>query len=324
MAAGRIHRLLKLIALLQSGRIYNSAQIARECDVSRRTVFRDLSTLHESGIYVLYDEDTQGYRLPWRTIVPFKDVTFEEMLALFVLCQDLDTSVVGVPIHKYARAASDKILSSMPDKLREQVIDAAQSISVWFPAINPFMRMGNQYKNLLKAAIEKKNIRIKYTDSKQQKTVSTMLSPYHILYSNRQWYVIGRSSVDRAVKLLPVLKIVHSELLEETFKKPTRFNLKRFLSNSWEPARNSRKTSLVKIHFESSVADQVSLISWDPSQELKILKGGVIEFRAHVDNLENITNWVLGFGDQAEVISPKPFRKLMKEKIRNMSQIYQP
>ncbi|MCA9021447.1 MAG: HTH domain-containing protein, partial [Planctomycetaceae bacterium] len=88
--AGRIHRLLRLIALLQSGRVYNSAQLASECEVSRRTVFRDLKTLQEAGIYVLYDDEKQGYLLPWRTIVPFKDLTFEEVLALFVLSQDLD------------------------------------------------------------------------------------------------------------------------------------------------------------------------------------------------------------------------------------------
>lgn len=322
MVAGRIHRLLKLIALLQSGRVYNSAQLAGECDVSRRTVFRDLSTLQESGIYVLYDEEKQGYTLPWRTIVPFKDLTFEEVLALLVLCQDLDKTIVGLPIQKLARSASTKVLNSLPDNLREKAIDAAQSVSVWFPAINPFIRSGIHHKHLFKAAIEKKNVRIKYSDSQEQKTITTMLSPYHLLYSNREWHVVGRSSIDRAVKVLPISKIAKSELLEETFKKPARFNLKRYMSNSWTPKCYSRKTSLVKIRFQSRVSEQVSLICWDQSQEIKKLKGGEIEFRAHVDNLEGITNWVLGFGDQAEVISPKPFRKLVKEKILKMSQNY--
>ncbi|MCA9014159.1 MAG: WYL domain-containing protein, partial [Planctomycetaceae bacterium] len=228
MVAGRIHRLLKLIALLQSGRVYNSTQLASECDVSRRTVFRDLRTLQESGIYVLYDEDKQGYTLPWRTIVPFKDLTFEEVLALLVLCQDLDKTIVGLPVHQFARSASTKVLNSLPDSLRENVIDAAQSISIWFPPFNPTMRNGMHYKNLFKATIEKKNVRIQYACGKEQKTVSTMLSPYHIVYANHEWFVIGRSSLDRGIKVFSLLKILKSEILEESFKRPSRFNLDRY------------------------------------------------------------------------------------------------
>tara|TARA_R110002111_G_scaffold255157_1_gene321231 strand:+ start:20334 stop:21326 length:993 start_codon:yes stop_codon:yes gene_type:complete len=322
MVAGRIHRLLKLIALLQSGRVYNSAQLANECDVSRRTVFRDLSTLQESGIYVLYDEEKQGYTLPWRTILPFKDLTSEEVLALLVLCQDLDKSIVGLPIHQFARSASTKVLNSLPDTLRENVIDAAQSISVWFPPFNPSLRNGLLYKNLFKAAIGKKNVRIQYTCLKEQNTISTMLSPYHIFYSDREWYVVGRSSVDRGIKVLPILKIMKLELLDETFRKPSRFNLDRYLGSSWDPTRRSRKTFPVKIRFEKSAAELVSGVNWDPSQEIRKLKGGAIEFRVNVDCLERIADWALSFGNQAEALSPRSFRSLVKERISDMSQIY--
>ncbi|QDU12172.1 helix-turn-helix transcriptional regulator [Gimesia aquarii] len=322
MVAGRIHRLLKLIALLQSGRVYNSAQLATECEVSRRTVFRDLSTLQESGIYVLYDEERQGYSLPWRTIVPFKDLTFEEVLALLVLCQNLDKTIVGLPIHQFARSASTKVLSSLPDQLREDVIDAAQLISIWFPSTNPHIRNVIHHKNLFKAAIEKRNVRIQHACPKEQKTISTMLSPFHILYSNQQWYVVGRSSIDRGIKVFPLQTIVKSELLDETFKKPSRFNLNRYLGKSWNPIKHSRKLQSVKIHFERNAGEKVSLVCWDQSQEIKKLKGGTIELRAQVDSLDCISDWVLSFGDQAEVISPRPFRKLVKEKILRMSQIY--
>ena len=38
----RIHRLLKLLGTLQTGRGYNTEHLARDCGVSRRTIFRDL------------------------------------------------------------------------------------------------------------------------------------------------------------------------------------------------------------------------------------------------------------------------------------------
>ncbi|MCA9004684.1 MAG: WYL domain-containing protein [Planctomycetaceae bacterium] len=322
MVAGRIHRLLRLIALLQSGRVYNSAQLASECEVSRRTVFRDLKTLQEAGIYVLYDDDKQGYLLPWRTIVPFKDLTFEEVLALFVLSQDLDKTIVGLPLDGIARSASAKILSSLPDTLRDQVIEAAQSVSIWLTPCNPSIRNELHYKTILKAVTAKQNVRIHYDCPKEQKTVSTMLSPYHMLYSNREWFVVGRSSVDRGIKVFPILKIIKSELLDERFKKPSRFKLDRYVGNTWDPVRQSSRTVSVKIRFHSDAAQAVSHISWDPSQEIRKLKGGTIEFRARVSNPDQMTDWLLSFGNQAEVISPPSLRKLVKTRISEMSQIY--
>lgn len=322
MVAGRIHRLLKLIALLQSGRVFNSAQLASECEVSRRTVFRDLRTLQESGIYVLFDEEKQGYSLPWRTIVPFKDLTFEEALALFVLCQDLDQTTVGLPFDQFARSASAKVLNSLPDALRENVIDAAQTISVWGTPVNPSELSASHHKNLFQAAISRKNIRIQYTVPGEKKPQSTMLSPYHILYANRQWYTVGRSSVDRGIKAFPVLSIVKSEILDETFSRPSRFKLDRYLGNSWDPIRGNGKRVSVKIRFQSTLAQKVSQIMWDPSQEIKKLKGGMIEFRARVDTLEELVSWVLSFGDQAEVVTPRAFRDLIQQQASAVAQIY--
>ena len=159
---------------------------------------------------------------------------------------------------------------------------------------------------------------------KGQKLVSTMLSPYHILYSNREWLVVGRSSVDREIRTIPILKIQKSEILDETFKLPSRFNLSRYLSNSWDPIHHSRKSHQVKLRFESSVADSASLTCWDPSQEIKKLKGGAIELCVKVDNLDQIAKWALSFGDQVEVLLPHSFRDLVKNRISNMCQIYHP
>jgi predicted DNA-binding transcriptional regulator YafY len=55
MKPSRVHRLLKLILLLQTGRPYLANDLAREVRVSRRTLFRDLDMLKLAGIPLLYD-----------------------------------------------------------------------------------------------------------------------------------------------------------------------------------------------------------------------------------------------------------------------------
>ena len=64
MNLSRIHRLLKLISLLQAGRGYNIEGLRPACGVSRRTIFRDLDLLRQSGVPLYFDDQSQQYRIP--------------------------------------------------------------------------------------------------------------------------------------------------------------------------------------------------------------------------------------------------------------------
>lgn len=57
----RLERILKLMALLQSGVPYNALQLAEETNVHRRTVFRDVALLRAAGIPIRFDTDTSCY-----------------------------------------------------------------------------------------------------------------------------------------------------------------------------------------------------------------------------------------------------------------------
>ena len=114
----RIHRLLKLIELLQSGQTHNAKQLAEQCGVSRRTIFRDLNTIQDSGIRVHYDEARQGYSVPSTAFLPPTDFTLDEALSLLVLCGELGGGTQSIPFLRSARTAALKLLSSLPPHLQ--------------------------------------------------------------------------------------------------------------------------------------------------------------------------------------------------------------
>lgn len=89
MNLARIHRLLQRIGLLQVGRGYNTESLALECGVSRRTIFRDLEVLRQSGIPLAFDERQQHYCIPGSCLLPPTNFTPEEALSLVVLCHEL-------------------------------------------------------------------------------------------------------------------------------------------------------------------------------------------------------------------------------------------
>ncbi|MEZ6046674.1 MAG: HTH domain-containing protein [Planctomycetaceae bacterium] len=107
-AENRIKRLVRLLDLLQSGHAYNSAQLAELCQVSRRTVFRDIRILQESGVQIQFFEDRQGYSLPGNFFLPPMDLKLNETLSLLLLCQGLGDQKQGIPF----QAAAGKRVSS--------------------------------------------------------------------------------------------------------------------------------------------------------------------------------------------------------------------
>ena len=150
MNLSRIQRLLQLLALLQAGKGYNAESLAEACGVSRRTIFRDLDILRESGLPLIYDEPNQRYRLPGTQFLPPTNFTPEEAISLIVLCHEMGRS--RMPFLAPARNAAMKLESSLPTRLREQLRSAVDSVQIEMPPTNPLEGQQPIYEQLLEAA----------------------------------------------------------------------------------------------------------------------------------------------------------------------------
>jgi predicted DNA-binding transcriptional regulator YafY len=60
---------------------------------------------------------------------------------------------------------------------------------------------------------------------------------YQLLFSRRNWYVIGRSSLHREVRVFNVARISSLKPLEERYTIPQRFDLGEYLGNAWHDER---------------------------------------------------------------------------------------
>lgn len=57
----RLQRCIRILLLLQFTEQYNATQLARMFGVSRRTIYRDILALRESGVPIEFDEDLGTY-----------------------------------------------------------------------------------------------------------------------------------------------------------------------------------------------------------------------------------------------------------------------
>ena len=85
MDYSRIHRLLKILTLIQGEKGWTPKRLALECETTERTIFRDLKMLEGAGIPYFFDEETSGYRVRRDFFMPPVQLTLEESLALAAL-----------------------------------------------------------------------------------------------------------------------------------------------------------------------------------------------------------------------------------------------
>jgi predicted DNA-binding transcriptional regulator YafY len=177
----KIHRLLQLIGLLQS-RGANIESLALECSVSRRTIFRDLDLLRQSGVTIHLDEKLQCYRIPGACLLPPTNFTPEEALALVVICHEIGDNN-GLPFLSAARSAAVKLESALPTRLREQLRTVASTIYIKSAPLNPLQGCKPIYDQLLDAIARCRSVRIHYRSLQEEGDIVTRLNPYRLFLS---------------------------------------------------------------------------------------------------------------------------------------------
>jgi predicted DNA-binding transcriptional regulator YafY len=322
MNLSRIHRLLKLIGLLQAGRGWNVDSLSGACDVSRRTIFRDLDTLRQAGVPLMFDDQQQRYRIPGTYFLPPTNFTPEEALALIVLCHELGNGS-GLPFFGPARTAAVKLESTLPSRLRERLRSVADAVQISPPQRNPLEGKQSIYEQLLEAIGHRRSVRIRYDSLTEWKEICTRVNPYRLLFSRRSWYVIGRSSLHRGTRTFNVGRIRELVPLGDSYRIPRGFSIDRYLGNAWHLIPEPGSDSQVVIRFSKMVAQNVAEVAWHKTQQLTVHDDGTLDFRVTVSGLNEISWWVLGYGDQAEVLEPPQFRRLVAERAARMARSYQ-
>jgi hypothetical protein len=120
-----LSRLLQLILSLQTERCPNARQLSEICEVSRRTIYRDLAALAHAGITVLYRPDRQGYQLARSLFLQPPRMEERVALALLLLCRQVSPAD-SLGLESVASQAVDKLIQCLPEVNRTRLMVAAE------------------------------------------------------------------------------------------------------------------------------------------------------------------------------------------------------
>ena len=105
------------------------------------------------------------------------------------------------------------------------------------------------------------------------------------------------------------------------FRRPPDFSISRHLSDSFGVFSGSGHHS-VRIRFDVLAGQLVSERQWHGSQKIKRLPSGGIEMRMELNSLQQVENWILGWGKRAEALEPPELVQRIRSTVARLAELY--
>ncbi len=123
----RASRLLHILLLLQNRGRLTSIQLARELEVTRRTILRDIDALTEAGLPMLVHQGHRGgIELGFGYRTKLTGLSADESEAIGVTLWAADNTLTALGMADAANRARRKLVESFPDHVRERALMGAQ------------------------------------------------------------------------------------------------------------------------------------------------------------------------------------------------------
>ena len=316
MKTSRISRVVQLLTTLQSGESYAVGDLAKMFGTSRRTVFRDLKELQTVGVPYHYNAKTGSYAIDPEFFLPPIDLNLQEALGLLLLVHKASNQI-QLPFKNSALLATLKIENNLPVKIRQYCNTTLQNISIRADPQASINLLDKTFAQLQQAIAKKMKVSMQYHSFFEGQIIDVELCPYHLMYNRRAWYVLGFSNLHKSVRMFKLNRIRELKSTEKCFVGSESFDLYDFFGRAWSMIPEG-KIYNIKLRFLPMVANNVAEVQWHSTQKVTHNRDGsaTIEFR--VDGLREIAWWILGYGDQVQVLAPKALRNKVLETAKNM------
>lgn len=303
MRVSRIHRLLRLVTLLQREGSFSVGDLAEELQVSRRTVFRDLNMLEMAHIPYYYDRDRGGYRLNRRFFLPPVNLDLPEALSLMMLAVRQRPSA-PMPEMVHAGRAAMKLECMLPGPVREHIGSVLEHIDYRPTPAARHEGVDDLMSRIPEAIAHRRVCRMVYISFYDRKQIRLTIRPLRLVFMHRAWYVLAWSRHFGEIRTFKLSRIKQLDVdPERTFDTPDPADAATHFGEAWSMIREGRIHN-VHLLFDADVAGSVAEVQWHSSQKIEWRDDGSVDFRARVDGLGEIAAWILGYGDKVRVVKP--------------------
>ncbi|MFG2358487.1 helix-turn-helix transcriptional regulator [Streptomyces sp. NPDC048521] len=346
----RAARLIKMVLLLQSRPAMTAAELARELEVSERTVTRDAQALSEAGVPVYADRGRAGgYRLVGGYRTRLTGLARSEAEALFL--SGVPGALREMGLEDAASAARLKVSAALLPSLRDAPDSAAQRFHLdapaWFrepetPALLPvlaeavwadrcviarYRRPGAKPEGRAgaSAAAEAPRGRSGHEASGE---VERTLEPYGLVLKAGVWYLCARVAGGGSFRTYRIDRFTGLDILDERFGRDPDFDLPGHWAAQAERFARSILRAEVVVRLSPEGVRRLPY-AVDPLSAREALGGlgepdaeGRVTVTLPVESEEVAHTQLTALGPEAEVLAPAGLRERFAADAARIAALY--
>lgn len=312
-------RLMALDRSIREGRYPNCLAFSREYEVSQKTVQRDIDFMRDMlGAPLVYDRVRKGFRYEdgnW--FLPALSLSEGDVFAVLVAARALE-QYRGTPVAGRLERVFAKLAALLPETLSIRPELMYSQFSFSSPPARPVSE--SVWVEVVRGLTTKTSVRIGYRSFDSRKATPRVLRPYHIANLSGDWYVFGGYPETPAdIRQFAMARIQEAELTGDGFDVPVGFNPKSLLAGAFSRFAGG-KPVVIRLLFDSEIADWAGEREWHPGQTLKKRRNGDVELAFKAAGLYEVSRWVLGWGRYARVLAPSELKTMVADEIRAMAE----
>ena len=303
--------MLRIHQAIQSAKYPNAASLAREFEVSTKTIHRDLEFMrdrmdlpieyHPQRFGFFYSEKVEAF--------PMLQITEGEFIALLIAERALE-QYRGTNFEKPLLGAIRKMQQALPDTISLSLADVQQTISFRTRA-EPILNL-EIFDSLAKATAARQQLQLSYRKPGQEAAEPRVVDPYHLANINGEWFLFAYDHLRQDIRTFVPARIERIKPTGKTFPRPETFSMEERLRDSFGVHSGEGLWDVV-IRFDPCVADFVREKRWHASQQLRELRNGGLELRMRLSGLLEVERWVLSWGGNAVVVQPLELARAVKQ-----------
>lgn len=300
--------------LYHSNQGLRATELAAECGVDRRTIYRDLATLHDMGVPIW--EDRGRYGLERSSYLSTVRLNLNEAVAILFAARllshhsDENNPHIASALEKLAAGIPEQTISSHLARVADQVRSRP-------------LRAGyiNAIETLTRAWADRQVVQLRYRAAGRAPT-ERIIEPYFLEVSRSEpaAYVIGFDRLRNDLRTFKIERIEEAIVLNEHYQIPPEFDPYQHLDSAWGVINDERV--LVRLRFSAEAASRVRESVWHHSQQLRDCTDGGCELQLTVGGTREIRSWVLGWGADVEVVEPAELRAEVAAHAQRMLALY--
>ncbi|WFE62528.1 YafY family protein [Micromonospora sp. WMMD714] len=320
----RAARLISLVLLLQSRETMTAAELARELEVSERTVYRDVLALSAAGVPVYADRGRSGgYRLLGGYRTRLTGLTRDEAEALFLA--GLPGPAGDLGLAEAVASAELKVLAALPPSLRDAPARTGRRFHLdvpgWFRDATP----PRWLSELARAVWRDGVVELRYRRGDRE--VTRRVEPYGLVLKSGTWYLVGR--VGEAMRTYRVDRVLHVAADPATFVRDDGFDLGGYWREQAGAFLRGMLAERATIRVSPEGLRRLRFLADTPFAYEEAMAGlgvpdgqGWVVTRLPVESVEVAYAQLLGLGPEVEVLEPAVLRARLVDAAARSAALY--